>query len=107
MGHPDRERCRLQGNRGELATFESLTLCFAYPVTNSQTRYAFGQAPWLCWERVTRVPIQASLVDFTLLSKEEAQWLKDHNDLCIKEVMPLLNRTGDEKARKWLKKQAL
>jgi Xaa-Pro aminopeptidase len=53
------------------------------------------------------VPIQASLVDFTLLSKEEAQWLKDHNDLCIKEVMPLLNRTGDEKARKWLKKQGL
>lgn len=73
----------------------------------SQTRYGFGKAPWLGWERVTRVPIQASLVDFDLLSKEEAQWLKEHNDQCIREVMPLLNRTGDEKARKWLKEQAV
>jgi Xaa-Pro aminopeptidase len=53
------------------------------------------------------VPIQASLVDLLLLSKDEAQWLKDHNAQVIEEVMPLLNRTGDEKARKWLKRQAL
>jgi Xaa-Pro aminopeptidase len=72
-----------------------------------QTKYNFGTAPWLGWERVTRVPIQPSLVDFSLLSKEETQWLKDHNAQAIAEVMPLLTRTGDENARKWLKKQAL
>jgi Xaa-Pro aminopeptidase len=60
---------------------------------------------WLGFERLTRVPIQASLVDFKLLSKAEAQWLKAHNDLCKSVLLPELNRLKDRRAIKWLKSQ--
>lgn len=75
-----------------------LIALFAY-----QTRYDFG-GTWLGWERITRVPIQTSLVDFNLLSVEQRTWLKRHNEVCRDDLMPLLTLKGDERVRKWLKK---
>jgi Xaa-Pro aminopeptidase len=60
---------------------------------------------WHKFERLTRVPIQTSLVDFSLLSRHEAAWLKAHNEGCKADVLPLLVKTGDKRAVKWLKSQ--
>jgi Xaa-Pro aminopeptidase len=69
----------------------------------TQTRYDWG-GQWLGFERVTRVPIQTSLVDLDLMSKEQTRWLREHNKQVYDDLLPLLNRPGDEAARKWLKR---
>ncbi|KAJ9115292.1 hypothetical protein QFC20_001159 [Naganishia adeliensis] len=76
---------------------ESVLIC-----KPAKTRYDFG-GTWLGWERITRVPIQTSLVDFNLLSAEQRMWLKLHNEVCRDDLMPLLTLKGDERVRKWLK----
>ncbi|GHJ86035.1 hypothetical protein NliqN6_2437 [Naganishia liquefaciens] len=80
---------------------ESVIIC--KPV---KTRYDFG-GTWLGWERITRVPIQTSLVDFELLSSEQKTWLKKHNETCRDDLMPLLTKKGDEAVRKWLKRSCI
>lgn len=67
-----------------------------------QTRFDWG-GQWLGFERLTRVPIQASLVDGHIMSPEQAAWLKQHNALVLQDVMPLLTRKEDDLARQWLK----
>lgn len=79
---------------------ESVVVC-----KEIKTRYNYDKSPWLGWERITRVPIQTDLVDYELMTQDEKTWLKEHNEQCKREVMPLLNRPGDEKARQWLERQ--
>lgn len=43
------------------------------------------------------------MVDWKLMSKVEKTWLKDHNRLCRKKLEELVG--GDERARKWLRRQ--
>jgi hypothetical protein len=104
MGHPYRERHRLSASQGKFSRHSHLTS--ANPSLRIQTRYDFG-GTWLGWDRITRVPIQASLVDFELLSSEQRMWLKKHNDTCRDDLMPLLTKKGDESVRKWLKKTCI
>lgn len=61
-----------------------------------------GQEGWLHFERLTRVPISTKLVQWDLLTKEEAKWLKDHNAQCVRELEHSLK--GDKRALRWLKK---
>lgn len=58
---------------------------------------------FLGFERLTVVPIQSSLCDLKLMSKEERNWLKDHNDDCRRKLLPFLK--DDKRARAWLKRQ--
>lgn len=51
------------------------------------------------------MPIATNLVDSSLLSPVEHKWLKDHNELCKKALLPLLDGPSDAEARKWLKRQ--
>ncbi|KAI0630038.1 Creatinase/aminopeptidase [Trametes polyzona] len=59
---------------------------------------------WLKFERLTCVPIQTKMVKEVMLSKEERQWLKDHNRRCLELLEPFL-RT-DKRAMKWLRREA-
>lgn len=59
---------------------------------------------WLRFERITQIPIDTRLVDWKLMSREEAKWLKEHNRACAKAVLPLLSTKTDRRARKWLEK---
>ncbi|GAA6006111.1 hypothetical protein JCM11491_002034 [Sporobolomyces phaffii] len=72
-------------------------------VREVSTRRDFGDKKWLGFERFTTVPIQTKMVDFSLLSKEETQWLKLHNESCRAKLGPLLNH--DKRALKWLARQ--
>ncbi|GAA5926131.1 uncharacterized protein JCM15063_000193 [Sporobolomyces koalae] len=72
-------------------------------VREVQTRRQFGDKKWYGFERFTTVPIQTSMVDFSLLSKEEKRWLKEHNETCKEKLIPLLKH--DKRAIKWLQRQ--
>jgi hypothetical protein len=51
-----------------------------------------------------QVPIQTSLVDWTLTTKDQIRWLNDHNTSVQEALMPLLDGDEDAEARDWLKK---
>lgn len=62
-----------------------------------------GSQDWLGFERLTRVPIDKRLVDSSLLTKEEVQWLHEHNNKVKADLLPLLKH--DKRATRWLKRQ--
>ncbi|KAG9043458.1 hypothetical protein FS837_009508 [Tulasnella sp. UAMH 9824] len=62
-----------------------------------------AEVNWLAFERFTHVPIQTSrLVNYSLLSKDERRWLRNHNRTCREKLTPLLQ--GDKRALKWLRR---
>ncbi|UZJ51629.1 hypothetical protein CBS101457_000949 [Exobasidium rhododendri] len=73
-------------------------------VKSVKTRRDFGgSGTWLGFERLTVVPIYKNLVNVKLLTKEEAKWLKSHNQWCREQLQPLLK--DDKRALRWLKGQ--
>ncbi|GAA5975397.1 hypothetical protein JCM5350_006468 [Sporobolomyces pararoseus] len=72
-------------------------------VKEVDTRRNFGDKKWLGFERFTTVPIQTKMVDFSLLSREEIKWLKEHNQTCREKLTPFVKH--DRRAMKWLNKQ--
>ncbi|KAI6037564.1 Creatinase aminopeptidase [Pisolithus marmoratus] len=69
-----------------------------------RTKGEFNGDIWLGFERLTCVPIQTRMVKENMLTKEEKQWLKDHNKKCLERLEPLLKE--DKRALKWLKREA-
>ncbi|XP_055889399.1 xaa-Pro aminopeptidase 1-like isoform X2 [Biomphalaria glabrata] len=65
-----------------------------------QTKYEFGRSGYLQFEAVTLVPFELDLVDFTLMNKEQMEWLNNYNSQIKREILPLLG--NDELAIKWL-----
>lgn len=77
---------------------ESVLIC--RPV---HTKYDFG-GKWLGWERITVVPLEPKLIEWSLLTTDQAQWVKVHQREVKEKLLPLLKENGDALARKWLKK---
>jgi Xaa-Pro aminopeptidase len=69
---------------------ENLVLC----VETEQTEYG----RFLCFETMTLFPIDTTMIDFPLLTKEEVDWLNDYHQKVEEQLHPLLNE--EEKA--WL-----
>lgn len=74
---------------------------------------------WLKYERLTKVPIDKRLVDYSLLTQFEKDWLnvgtfhvlkytlttpKAHNEDVKQTLLPLLDKS-DKLTRKWLQLQ--
>jgi len=76
----------------------------ALAVRRVKTRGEFNGPIWLGFERLTCVPIQTRMVKESMLTKEEKQWLKDHNQRCLQLLSPHLKE--DKRAMKWLKREA-
>ncbi|KAJ7646552.1 peptidase M24, structural domain-containing protein [Roridomyces roridus] len=76
----------------------------ALAVRRIKTRGEFNGPIWLAFERLTCVPIQTRMVKDTMLTKEEKQWLKEHNQRCLTLLTPFLK--DDKRAMKWLKREA-
>jgi len=55
------------------------------------------------FERFTQVPIQTKMVRASMLSKEDRQWIKDHNANVRKALEPYLH--DDKRALKWLRRE--
>ncbi|KAI0338240.1 Creatinase/aminopeptidase [Trametopsis cervina] len=68
------------------------------------TKREFNGDIWLGFERLTCVPIQAKMVNDSMLTKEERKWLKDHNKRCLDILEPFLR--DDKRALKWLQREA-
>lgn len=68
------------------------------------TKHEFNGNIWLGFERLTCVPIQTKMVNPDVLSKEEKQWIKDHNRRCLEVLEPYLRE--DKRALSYLKKEA-
>ncbi|KIM25258.1 hypothetical protein M408DRAFT_17397 [Serendipita vermifera MAFF 305830] len=54
-------------------------------------------------ERLTQVPIQTKMIRWSMLSKEEQRWIKDHNANVLKVLEPHL--LEDKTALKWLRRE--
>ncbi|RDX41089.1 Creatinase/aminopeptidase [Lentinus brumalis] len=78
----------------------------ALVVRRYKTRGQFNGDVWLKFERLTCVPIQTKMVKEVMLSKEERQWLKDHNRECLDKLEGPLRKLNDKRAIKYLHRQA-
>ncbi|KDP23512.1 hypothetical protein JCGZ_23345 [Jatropha curcas] len=67
-------------------------------VKSIDTPNRFGGTEYLGFEKLTFFPIQAKLVDLSLLSASEIDWLNDYHSQVWEKVSPLL----DGPARQWL-----
>ena len=72
-------------------------------VREVKTAHQFGEKPYLGFEHVTMVPMCRKLVDVSLLSSGEKQWLNDYH-------AEVLEKTGgffkkEERTMKWLERE--
>ncbi|CAG8538886.1 12378_t:CDS:2 [Acaulospora colombiana] len=81
---------------GEFGVRIESTLLVKETTTKSQK----DEETWLTFERLTQVPIQTKMVRASILSKEERQWIKDHNAEVRRRLEPYLQ--DDKRALKWL-----
>eukprot|EP00568_Trieres_chinensis_P013779 CAMPEP_0183295854 /NCGR_PEP_ID=MMETSP0160_2-20130417/3650_1 /TAXON_ID=2839 ORGANISM="Odontella Sinensis, Strain Grunow 1884" /NCGR_SAMPLE_ID=MMETSP0160_2 /ASSEMBLY_ACC=CAM_ASM_000250 /LENGTH=812 /DNA_ID=CAMNT_0025457393 /DNA_START=114 /DNA_END=2553 /DNA_ORIENTATION=+ len=66
-----------------------------------------GQKTYLKFEKLTLIPIQKDLVDVSLMTGEEMDWLDAYHAEVWEKVSPLLDRgEEDEEARAWLEGRA-
>lgn len=72
-------------------------------VVEVQTHRQFGQVQWFGFNRLTVVPIDYQLVDETLLSPTEHNWLLQHNETAKAKLLPLIRH--DPVAVRWLHRQ--
>ncbi|KDE08101.1 X-Pro aminopeptidase [Microbotryum lychnidis-dioicae p1A1 Lamole] len=74
-------------------------------VREASTLNQFGGVKFLEMESVTQVPIATNLVLVELLSPDERDWLNTYNASVREKLTPLIKKTGDESALKWLEKE--
>ncbi|SCZ96722.1 BZ3500_MvSof-1268-A1-R1_Chr4-1g06655 [Microbotryum saponariae] len=80
-------------------------------VREASTPNQFGGVNFLEMESVTQhavcvqVPIATNLVLVDLLSPDERDWLNAYNAGVREKLTPLIKKTGDESALKWLEKE--
>lgn len=72
-------------------------------VKEAATRANFGGVKFHAFENITMCPIQARLIDTTLLSVEEIEFLNAYHHEIWTKVSPLLEK--DPLARKWLERE--
>lgn len=72
-------------------------------VREVKTKYQFGDKPYLGFEHVTMTPYCRKLIDTTLLTETEKEWLNGHHREILEKTKGLLK--GDELAMAWLKRE--
>jgi len=73
-------------------------------VRDVHTKHTDPDQGWLGFERLTCVPIQTRMVLENMLSKEEKEWLREHNRQCLDALEGLLR--DDKRALKYLRREA-
>eukprot|EP00249_Psilotum_nudum_P015510 c25365_g1_i1 orf=143-2239(+) len=62
-------------------------------VKEAQTNFNFANKGYLAFEHITWVPYQKKLIDLSLLSPFERQWIDDYHVNCQLKLSPLLSRS--------------
>ncbi|WRT63566.1 uncharacterized protein IL334_000471 [Kwoniella shivajii] len=73
-------------------------------IVRAETRENFGGKGYLGMERITMCPIQTSLIDVSLLTQPEKEWLNEYHSEVLEKIGPLLGEVGDDRALNWLEK---
>ena len=60
-----------------------------------------GGKGWLCFEELTLIPFDRTLIDKNLLSTEELNWLDDYHGRVFSEISPMLDNTEDFQWLTW------
>ncbi|KAG1815096.1 peptidase M24, structural domain-containing protein [Suillus subaureus] len=71
-------------------------------VREAETPNNFGNG-YLCFEHVTMCPIQTKLIDFSVLTAQEKEWLNSYHAETLEKVGPLLR--NDLRALQWLERE--
>ncbi|CAO3563271.1 unnamed protein product [Mortierella alpina] len=74
-------------------------------VRNVQTKHRFGGKAYYGFEHVTFVPIQTKMIERSLLSREEAEWLNRYHEECLEKVTPFLK--PGSLGLEWLRREAV
>lgn len=69
-------------------------------VTQAATEHTFGGAPFLTFARLTLVPLQAKMIDQSLLSEKELDWVDKYHEEVWSKVSPRLE--GQDGPCNWL-----
>lgn len=72
-------------------------------VREVKTPYQFGDRPFLGFEHVTMTPYCRNLIDVTLLTAEEKQWLNDHHKEIFEKTKDFFK--DDDLTMAWLKRE--
>jgi Xaa-Pro aminopeptidase len=81
-----------EGNFG--IRIENLLICVLQPQLGT-----FAGKSFLGFEKLTMIPIQKDLIDYSLLTAAEVDWINQYHSTVKQRIFPLL-RT--ERAKKWL-----
>jgi Xaa-Pro aminopeptidase len=60
-----------------------------------------GGKRWLCFEELTLIPFDPTLIEKNLLSAEELNWLYDYHGRVFSEISPMLDNTEDSQWLTW------
>lgn len=72
-------------------------------VKEVETKYRFGDKPFLGFEHVTMVPMCRKLIDPTLLTKEEKQFINEYHEEVARKTKSYFK--GDDKTLAWLQRE--
>ncbi|XP_041369026.1 xaa-Pro aminopeptidase 1-like [Gigantopelta aegis] len=72
-------------------------------VVKTETKYNFQKRGFLTFEPLTLVPMQTKMIDPSLLTQQEIDWLNDYHDTCLQLVGEELKSQGKTQVLKWLK----
>ncbi|GAB7362166.1 hypothetical protein MBLNU230_g2192t1 [Neophaeotheca triangularis] len=72
-------------------------------VREVETKHKFGDKPFLGFEHVTMVPMCRKLVDVSLLTEGEREWLNAYHREVLEKTAKFFE--GDERTRKWLERE--
>ncbi|XP_024224252.1 xaa-Pro aminopeptidase ApepP isoform X1 [Bombus impatiens] len=74
-------------------------------VVKANTPYNHKNRGFLTFETVTLVPIQTKLLDVSLLTDNEIQYLNNYHTKCLNTLKPLLQGPENAQALKWLERE--
>lgn len=74
-------------------------------VVNTETPYKFNDINFLTFETVSLVPIQTKLINKSMLTEKEINYINDYHRKCRDIVGPVLEKQGKVEAKKWLWKE--
>lgn len=72
---------------------------------STETKYNFSNRGFLRLETITLVPIQLKMIDFSMLTKDEIDWLNEYHAICRDLVGAHLDKTGKSDVKQWLIKE--
>jgi len=71
-------------------------------VMKAETKFNFQDVGYLGFETLTYVPIDHKLIDASILTPKEREWLNDYHKICWDKLSPFLQ--NDAETLQWLKR---